>query len=155
MIPFFLDRDGGRSSKLIPEEHERRRAIFWELLNMDCRMVSSSQSSTNLGLNVCMYSCGCLFDCFSILYAALLRHSPSIVPFFLFHALISFWTGFRPGALFLTKTKFAYFWTRGCIDSGLVIVSWPPTFDLACSRGCETTVVCRHRNFRTPRGDYL
>ncbi|KAF9453101.1 hypothetical protein P691DRAFT_659182, partial [Macrolepiota fuliginosa MF-IS2] len=25
-------------SKLIPEEHERRRAIFWELLNMDCRM---------------------------------------------------------------------------------------------------------------------
>ncbi|KXN83107.1 hypothetical protein AN958_01778 [Leucoagaricus sp. SymC.cos] len=31
-------RDGARSSKLIPEEHERRRAIFWELLNMDCRM---------------------------------------------------------------------------------------------------------------------
>ncbi|KAJ2931854.1 hypothetical protein H1R20_g5236, partial [Candolleomyces eurysporus] len=24
--------------KLIPEEHEKRKAIFWELLNMDCRM---------------------------------------------------------------------------------------------------------------------
>ena len=34
-----VDRDGARSSKTIPEEHERRRAIFWELLNMDCRMV--------------------------------------------------------------------------------------------------------------------
>ncbi|KAF5361070.1 hypothetical protein D9756_004646 [Leucocoprinus leucothites] len=33
-----LHRDGARSSKTIPEEHERRRAIFWELLNMDCRM---------------------------------------------------------------------------------------------------------------------
>lgn len=36
------DRDPTRGSKLIPEEHERRRAIFWELLNMDCRMVRRS-----------------------------------------------------------------------------------------------------------------
>ncbi|KAF7767920.1 transcriptional regulator family: Fungal Specific TF [Agaricus bisporus var. burnettii] len=33
-----LHRDSTRGGKLIPEEHERRRAIFWELLNMDCRM---------------------------------------------------------------------------------------------------------------------
>jgi hypothetical protein len=25
--------------KGIPEEHEKRRSVFWELLNMDCRMV--------------------------------------------------------------------------------------------------------------------
>ncbi|EAU85818.2 hypothetical protein CC1G_05035 [Coprinopsis cinerea okayama7 len=31
------DRDSPRL-KLIPEEHEKRRAVFWELLNMDCRM---------------------------------------------------------------------------------------------------------------------
>lgn len=38
----FTDRDITRGSKVIPEEHEKRRAIFWELLNMDCRMVSLS-----------------------------------------------------------------------------------------------------------------
>ncbi|CAA7269113.1 unnamed protein product [Cyclocybe aegerita] len=27
--------------KVIPEEHEKRRAVFWELLNMDCRMALS------------------------------------------------------------------------------------------------------------------
>ncbi|KAM6493617.1 hypothetical protein JOM56_009978 [Amanita muscaria] len=32
-----LHRDGSRM-KRIPEEFERRRAVFWELLNMDCRM---------------------------------------------------------------------------------------------------------------------
>ncbi|KAF5330267.1 hypothetical protein D9758_014459 [Tetrapyrgos nigripes] len=32
-----LHREGGRL-KLIPEEHEKRRCIFWELLNLDCRM---------------------------------------------------------------------------------------------------------------------
>ena len=33
-----IDREAPRL-KVIPEEHEKRRAIFWELLNMDCRMV--------------------------------------------------------------------------------------------------------------------
>ncbi|KAF8630842.1 hypothetical protein AX17_005201 [Amanita inopinata Kibby_2008] len=32
-----LHRDGSRL-KRIPEEFERRRTVFWELLNMDCRM---------------------------------------------------------------------------------------------------------------------
>ncbi|KAF9005439.1 hypothetical protein BDQ17DRAFT_1399143 [Cyathus striatus] len=32
-----LHRDGSRL-KVIPEEHERRRVIFWELLNLDARM---------------------------------------------------------------------------------------------------------------------
>ncbi|KIM35921.1 hypothetical protein M413DRAFT_32151 [Hebeloma cylindrosporum] len=32
-----LHRDAPRH-KVIPEEHEKRRAVFWELLNMDCRM---------------------------------------------------------------------------------------------------------------------
>lgn len=32
------DRDGSRM-KRIPEEFEKRRTIFWELLNLDCRMV--------------------------------------------------------------------------------------------------------------------
>lgn len=32
-----LHRDAPRL-KGIPEEHEKRRAVFWELLNMDCRM---------------------------------------------------------------------------------------------------------------------
>ncbi len=36
----IADRDITRGSKLIPEEHERRRAIFWELLSMDSRMVN-------------------------------------------------------------------------------------------------------------------
>ena len=35
-----LDRDAPRM-KGIPEEHEKRRSVFWELLNMDCRMVCS------------------------------------------------------------------------------------------------------------------
>lgn len=42
VLPFLmrkLDRDGSRL-KVIPEEYERRRAVFWELLNMDCRMVA-------------------------------------------------------------------------------------------------------------------
>ena len=35
-----IDRDTlGVGSKVIPEEHEKRRAVFWELLNLDCRMV--------------------------------------------------------------------------------------------------------------------
>jgi hypothetical protein len=33
-----IDRDAPRM-KGIPEEHEKRRSVFWELLNMDCRMV--------------------------------------------------------------------------------------------------------------------
>lgn len=33
------DREGSRI-KRIPEEDEKRRFIFWELLNLDCRMVS-------------------------------------------------------------------------------------------------------------------
>ena len=37
-IDFLLDRDAPRM-KGIPEEHEKRRSVFWELLNMDCRMV--------------------------------------------------------------------------------------------------------------------
>ncbi|KAJ7600809.1 hypothetical protein C8J56DRAFT_911343 [Mycena floridula] len=32
-----LHRDGSRI-KLIPEEHEKRQLVFWELLNLDCRM---------------------------------------------------------------------------------------------------------------------
>ncbi|KAK7056963.1 hypothetical protein VNI00_002681 [Paramarasmius palmivorus] len=32
-----LHRESSRM-KLIPEEHEKRRSIFWELLNLDCRM---------------------------------------------------------------------------------------------------------------------
>jgi len=42
LIFFNADRESARL-KLIPEEHERRRAIFLELLNMDCRMVSTIQ----------------------------------------------------------------------------------------------------------------
>ncbi|KAF8895147.1 hypothetical protein BD779DRAFT_1608834 [Infundibulicybe gibba] len=38
MLNFFsTDRDGSRV-KVIPEEHEKRRAVFWELLNLDSRM---------------------------------------------------------------------------------------------------------------------
>ena len=44
MTKRFIDRDTlGVGSKVIPEEHEKRRAVFWELLNMDCRMVSMAQ----------------------------------------------------------------------------------------------------------------
>ncbi|KAJ3733329.1 hypothetical protein DFJ43DRAFT_995462 [Lentinula guzmanii] len=32
-----VDREGSRVKK-IPEEHEKRRFVFWELLNLDCRM---------------------------------------------------------------------------------------------------------------------
>ncbi|KAE9405690.1 hypothetical protein BT96DRAFT_988202 [Gymnopus androsaceus JB14] len=32
-----LHREGSRIKK-IPEEHEKRRLVFWELLNLDCRM---------------------------------------------------------------------------------------------------------------------
>ncbi len=37
------DRDKPRL-KTIPEEDEKRRAVFWELLNMDCRMVRCSHA---------------------------------------------------------------------------------------------------------------
>ncbi|KAJ3862360.1 hypothetical protein EV359DRAFT_45366, partial [Lentinula novae-zelandiae] len=33
----YTDREGSRI-KRIPEEHEKRRFVFWELLNLDCRM---------------------------------------------------------------------------------------------------------------------
>jgi hypothetical protein len=36
-----IDRDAPRM-KGIPEEHEKRRSVFWELLNMDCRMVCTT-----------------------------------------------------------------------------------------------------------------
>ena len=36
-----IDRDAPRM-KGIPEEHEKRRSVFWELLNMDCRMVCTN-----------------------------------------------------------------------------------------------------------------
>lgn len=36
---FFADRDGSRL-KVIPEEYEKRRTLFWELMNLDCRIVS-------------------------------------------------------------------------------------------------------------------
>lgn len=34
-----LDRNGGKS-KVIPEEVEKRRSLFWELLYLDARLVS-------------------------------------------------------------------------------------------------------------------
>ena len=39
-----IDRDAPRM-KGIPEEHEKRRSVFWELLNMDCRMVCTTRLS--------------------------------------------------------------------------------------------------------------
>lgn len=36
--PCSLDRDGNRW-KVIPEESQRRRTLFWELLNLDARLV--------------------------------------------------------------------------------------------------------------------
>ncbi len=36
----FLDRDGSKL-KVIPEEEDKRRFLFWELLNLDCRLVCS------------------------------------------------------------------------------------------------------------------
>ncbi|KAJ7643980.1 hypothetical protein FB45DRAFT_285047 [Roridomyces roridus] len=44
-----LHRDGSRL-KVIPEEYERRRAIFWELLNLDCRMSLSLGRPPSLSL---------------------------------------------------------------------------------------------------------
>ncbi|KAJ6621837.1 hypothetical protein B0H10DRAFT_2432116 [Mycena sp. CBHHK59/15] len=44
-----LHRDGSRL-KVIPEESERRRAIFWELLNLDCRMSLSLGRPPSLSL---------------------------------------------------------------------------------------------------------
>ena len=38
IFPSKIDRDAPRM-KCIPEEDEKRRSVFWELLNMDCRMV--------------------------------------------------------------------------------------------------------------------
>ncbi|KAF9561089.1 hypothetical protein CPC08DRAFT_664768 [Agrocybe pediades] len=37
--------------KVIPEEHEKRRAVFWELLNMDCRMSLSLGRPPSISLN--------------------------------------------------------------------------------------------------------
>ncbi|KAJ7288137.1 hypothetical protein C8J57DRAFT_1445609 [Mycena rebaudengoi] len=45
-----LHRDGPRA-KAIPEEYERRRAIFWELLNLDCRMSLSLGRPPSLSLS--------------------------------------------------------------------------------------------------------
>ncbi|KAJ7245017.1 hypothetical protein B0H12DRAFT_1128264 [Mycena haematopus] len=45
-----LHRDGSRL-KVIPEEYERRRAIFWELLNLDCRMSLSLGRPPSLSLS--------------------------------------------------------------------------------------------------------
>lgn len=39
--PSSLDRDGNRW-KVIPEESQRRRMLFWELLNLDARLVCST-----------------------------------------------------------------------------------------------------------------
>ena len=36
----LLDRNGEKS-KVIPEEVEKRRSLFWELLYLDARLVSS------------------------------------------------------------------------------------------------------------------
>jgi hypothetical protein len=33
-----IDREA-QTMKLIPEEDEKRRLVFWELLNLDCRLV--------------------------------------------------------------------------------------------------------------------
>ncbi|KAJ6525276.1 hypothetical protein DFH09DRAFT_1188758 [Mycena vulgaris] len=44
-----VHRDGSRL-KVIPEEYERRRAIFWELLNLDCRMSLSLGRPPSLSL---------------------------------------------------------------------------------------------------------
>ncbi|TFK23393.1 hypothetical protein FA15DRAFT_670507 [Coprinopsis marcescibilis] len=44
-----LHRDSPRL-KLIPEEHEKRRAIFWELINMDCRMSLSLGRPSSISL---------------------------------------------------------------------------------------------------------
>ncbi|KAF7314467.1 4Fe-4S ferredoxin-type domain-containing protein [Mycena kentingensis (nom. inval.)] len=44
-----LHREGSRL-KMIPEESERRRAIFWELLNLDCRMSLSLGRPPSLSL---------------------------------------------------------------------------------------------------------
>jgi hypothetical protein len=40
LMTLGADRDKPQL-KTIPEEHEKRRSVFWELLNMDCRMVGS------------------------------------------------------------------------------------------------------------------
>ncbi|KAJ7021588.1 hypothetical protein C8F04DRAFT_1140272 [Mycena alexandri] len=45
-----LHREGSRL-KVIPEETERRRAIFWELLNLDCRMSLSLGRPPSLSLS--------------------------------------------------------------------------------------------------------
>ncbi|KAF8904122.1 hypothetical protein CPB84DRAFT_1960943 [Gymnopilus junonius] len=37
--------------KIIPEEHEKRRAVFWELLNMDCRMSLSLGRPPSISLD--------------------------------------------------------------------------------------------------------
>lgn len=37
------DRDGSRMKMIIPEELEQRRAFWWELLHLDCRLVSCSE----------------------------------------------------------------------------------------------------------------
>lgn len=42
----LLDRDNSRL-KMIPEEYEKRKAIFWELLNLDCRMVGDDPISSH------------------------------------------------------------------------------------------------------------
>ena len=41
------DRDGSRM-KRIPEEFEKRSMIFWELLNLDCRMVKGFRYTTTV-----------------------------------------------------------------------------------------------------------
>ncbi|KAF9523896.1 hypothetical protein CPB83DRAFT_862092 [Crepidotus variabilis] len=44
-----LHRDNlGVGTKVLPEEHERRRSVFWELLNMDCRMSLSLRRPPSL-----------------------------------------------------------------------------------------------------------
>lgn len=37
----YADRNGSKG-KIIPEEVEKRRSLFWELLYLDARLVSAS-----------------------------------------------------------------------------------------------------------------
>ena len=60
MLEFcFSDRNGGKS-KVIPEEVEKRRSLFWELLYLDARLVSMYQHV--LILSQAMPSSHCRLD---------------------------------------------------------------------------------------------
>ena len=51
----YLDRNGEKS-KVIPEEVEKRRSLFWELLYLDARLVSLQYYSLISDINGVLFS---------------------------------------------------------------------------------------------------